>query len=530
MVIHIIYKEKHRSYCQTQLDDWFPWLHQIYHNRHLVMIEWRWELKKAHHKRLSLFLKEKLPPVRRGRKQRDYPTRSVYRMDIPYHVAEVKVFKWFTRVWHQDRRETKPSFPASQLTLDRWKVTIKTGTSNEPAFVVPRFRRVRVVDRDEFCAGITDLGWVALRHYRDSPACLFYIFYLNDFSIVDDSTLLKSLEWREIGAYLPSDIVKYEVARLTLGFTTFVDYLRMTELYSSFEDQLAIAMARHPPKADRLARALRLIGVPRIRQLHEALKAECRALGLIKDKVWLWDGQFFEVWMKTERKADSRNKTELFGGWYNHGGKKRGFGIVQSTVVDWSGLVPLPITIRVYPANTNENIMFRETFVDCVKENPKPAVYLDTDKGPTGYQSIEQVRSSGVIPVMALGKNRTKNVVKTEEKKYKFDAPSTIGIDPHVLEIIYMMRTRIEEMFAATKVVFKQARLHGTGRDFLECEVLLVNIAIMLVALTAFKIGRPELAWRPNAFNNLRMDPEDVFPEQFKDLKKLRWVELPGIK
>nr|MDO8119335.1 transposase [Candidatus Sigynarchaeota archaeon] len=530
MAIRVVYKEKHRSYCQTQLDDWIPWLHEVYHERHLAMIEWRWELKKAYYKNLPAFLKKNLPPLRRGRIYRDYPTRKVYRMDIPHHVAEVKAFKWFTRVWHQNRQDSKPETPANQLLLDRWIPAEPTLKPAKHTTVVPRFRRIRVVDRDEFCKDITNLGWAALHQYKDSPACLFYIFYLNDFSIVDDEKLLESASWREIGAYLPSDIVKYEIARLMLGFTTFVDYLRMTELYSSFEDQLSIAMACHPPKADRLAKALRLIGPTRIRQLHEALKAECRALGLIKDKVWLWDGQFFEVWMKNERKTSSRNNTELYGGWYNHGGKKRGFGIVQSTIVDWSGYVPLPISIHVFPANTNENVMFRETLAKCVKENPKSAWFLDTDKGPTGYESIELVSKLGMVPVMALGKNRTRNVTKTKLKKYKFDAPSTCGIDQRVLEIVYMMRTRIEEIFTHVKVVFKQARLHGSSHDFLEVEVLLVGIAIMLIALTAFKIGKPELAWRPTAFNNMRMDPEDVFPERMNELKKLRWVDIPGVK
>ncbi|MEX2684375.1 MAG: hypothetical protein Q6373_022580, partial [Candidatus Sigynarchaeota archaeon] len=68
-----------------------------------------------------------------------------------------------------------------------------------------------------------------------------------------------------------------------------------------------------------------------------------------------------------------------------------------------------------------------------------------------------------------------------------------------------MMRTRIEEIFTHVKVVFKQARLHGTSHDFLNAEVLLIGITIMLVTLTSFKIGKPELAWRPTAFNNIHV-------------------------
>jgi|SRR5271157_49277 len=522
MAIHVIYKEKYRSFYQTQVDDWFPGLLVVYYKRHREMQEWRWQLKKEYYEKLPEFIKKTKPRLRRGALKKDYPTRKAYRMDIPYQVKQVEHFKWFAPCWRQDRQEAPPLLPKNQTTLNRWLIDPFMLEKTATHVVVPRFRKPRVVDRDEFCGDITNLGWNALRRYHDSPACLFYIFYLNDFSVIDDEALLRSSQWREIGAYLASDIVKYELARLLLGFVTFTDYFRMMELFPSFEDHLAIAMTRHLPSGDRLVKALRIIGVSRIRQFHEALKLECRALGLIKDKVWLWDGQFFEVWMKRERKKDSRDKTELFGGWYNHGGKKRGFGIVQSTIVDWSGFVPIPITIRVYPANTNDNIMFRDTFADGLKENPKAALFLDTDKGPSSYESINQVHAAGIIPVMALGENRTRNVVKTKEKEYKFDSPSTEGIDARVLELIYMMRTRIEEIFAAIKVVFKQARLHGTGRDFLEIEVILINIAIMLIALTAFKIGRPDLAWKPTAFNNLKLHPEHVFPERMKELRKLR--------
>jgi hypothetical protein len=522
MVLRVVYKNKQRSYCQMQLDDYLPFSLDFLHQFHLDMIEFRYQRKKEWYQQLPAWRKKAMPPLRRGRKARDYPTRKVYDMTVPSQVGEVKQFKWFTRIWHQNRVKPLSPVPANQLTLERWMPATANQVDPIRHVVVPRFRSVPVLGQDDFCEDITNLGWLALRQYRDSPACLFYIFYMNDFSVLDDDALLSSEKWKQIGSYLASDIVKYELARLLLGFVTYTDYLRMAELFPAFEDQLAIAMARHPPAANRLARGLQLVGIARVRALHETLKNECRELGLIKDKVWLWDGHFYETWMKNQRKEGSRNKSELFGGWYNHGGKKRGFGIAQSVIADWSGYVPLPITVRVFPANENDNIMFRDTFDAALEENPRPALFIDTDKGPSGDKSIELSVKHGVVPVIALSDNRKQGVIKTSVKKYRFDAAATKGIDPAVLERVYMMRTRIEEMVAPINVLFRKSRLHGTGKDFLEIEVLLINIVIMLIGLTAFKIGRPNLAWKPSAFTNMKLHPRAVFPDRFKAIESLR--------
>ncbi|MHA1716714.1 MAG: hypothetical protein ACTSXP_13810 [Promethearchaeota archaeon] len=139
-----------------------------------------------------------------------------------------------------------------------------------------------------------------MHHYHDSKAALSYIFYLNDFSDILNDDLLSTADWKKIGNYLALDIVKYELGRLLLGFSTFSDYFRAIELIPDLEDHLTISMAHHPPSGGRHVKALRLIGVERIRRLFNELVAECRSLGLIKDKIWLWDGQLIKFWLQNE--------------------------------------------------------------------------------------------------------------------------------------------------------------------------------------------------------------------------------------
>nr|MDO8119114.1 transposase [Candidatus Sigynarchaeota archaeon] len=533
MALHVVYQTKKRSFYQTQLDDWISNAFETFDRWHQEMEEWRWQLKKQFYQQAPEYIKATLPPLRRGRKKKACPSRSTYFTNIPSHLAELRRLRWFSR--HQDLPddETSPSpaqdqsaptsLPENKMSLDHWLLAGSPTQDSAEKIVIPKFRTPRIVAKDEFCMDMTNLGWAALHRSRDAPACLFHVFYMNDFSALDDDELLASPAWKEIGACLPSDIVKYAIGQLMLGFPTYTDYIRMAELIPNFEDHLAIKLGRHPPSGDRLVQGLRAIGVERLRAFSEALNTQFREKSLVKDVVWLWDGVFVEAWMKNERKEGSRNKTELYGGWYNHGGKKKGFGIIMSIIVDWCGFVPIPIAVEVYPANNNDNIMFRDTFIKTIEGSGIKPRFLDTDKGSSGRDSLDLVASKEVIPVMALGENRKYNFIKTTKKEYKFDTITTEGVDESVLEKIYMMRTRIEEMFSTIKEIFDIHRLHGTGKEIIEIEAHLMTIIFQLIPFTAFKIGKPNLAWKPTAFREMKVHPKEVFPDRFKELKTYRW-------
>jgi len=533
MTLHVVYQTKKKSFYQTQLDDWLPNAFDTFDRWHQEMEDWRWQLKKQFYQQAPEYIKATLPPLRRGRKKKACPSRSTYFTNISSHLAELRRLRWFSRHHDLPDDETSPSPvqdkqaptipPEYTMSLDPWLPAGSATQDSVEKIVIPKFRTPRIVGKDEFCKDMTNLGWLALHQSRDAPACLFHVFYMTDFSALDDDELLASPAWRKIGAYLPSDIVKYAIGQLILGLPTYTDYLRWAELVPNFEDHLAIQVGRHPPSADRLVQGLRAIGVERMKAFLDEVNANLREHDLLKDVVWLWDGKFIAAWMKNGRKKGSRNKTELYGGWYNHGGKKKGFGVVLSIIVDWCGFVPLPIAVEIYPANTNDNVMCRDTFIKTIACNDHQPRFWVTDKGPSGRKSLDLVASKNIIPVMALGENRKDNFIKTSKKEYKFDTITTVGVDESVLEKIYMMRTRIEEMFSTIKEIFDMDRLHGTGKEFIEIEAILMTLVLQLIPFTAFKIGKPNLAWRPTAFREIKIHPKEVFPERFKELKRYRW-------
>ncbi|MHA1716715.1 MAG: hypothetical protein ACTSXP_13815 [Promethearchaeota archaeon] len=71
-------------------------------------------------------------------------------------------------------------------------------------------------------------------------------------------------------------------------------------------------------------------------------------------------------------------------------------------IVDWSGVVPLPIEVRVYPANRNDNLMFRDTFKRCFSRSSHVPTFVAADKGPSCKDSLQLIkkesREIGIIP------------------------------------------------------------------------------------------------------------------------------------
>lgn len=60
-------------------------------------------------------------------------------------------------------------------------------------------------------------------------------------------------------------------------------------------------------------------------------------------------------------------------------------------------------------------------------------------------------------------------------------------------------------------------------------DIILLNCLGVLIPLTAYKLGRPDLMWSPSEFRFLTMDPQEIVPTLFKEIEKLRWDERhPG--
>ncbi len=88
-------------------------------------------------------------------------------------------------------------------------------------------------------------------------------------------------------------------------------------------DYLAINITHSLPFPHHFHEILKKIGSARVQAFFNEKVNEARQLGLIRDRIYIWDGQFHETWLK-DQKPRKPGLEPFYGGVYNHGGQKSG--------------------------------------------------------------------------------------------------------------------------------------------------------------------------------------------------------------
>lgn len=530
MPYHIIYKNSKRNWTQYTIGDYVKGLNQI-HERFLdAMEEGKWKLKHQRYYEVKAKHLTKLAPLRRGRKKTLYPSKNIYCMNKPKDLAELKQFPWFTKAWSQNRDHPQILIGKGQKTLDPYLNQPKVRLLREriEKIYIPHFHSPRYAQKEEFCSNMANWAWGACHMPTKKAGLVSHVFYLNSFEYFDDPSFLTEIQWR--AKYLPSDVIKFELHRLLEGFESFNDYFRMYEISPVMMDLQAINMTHSPPSSHHFTERLKQIGVEPIKAFFAQLVAEARSLGLVRDVIHLWDGQFHKTWLQKD-KPRKKGLEPFFGGTYNHGGAKVGVGVYQSTIMDWNGYCTIPIYTEIVPANRNENPVMRETILHAYGTNqdtPVPTYFL-ADRGPSGFKTQQSIWDFGSFPIIPLKETVKENVRVTHKKKYRFYRQFVGDSPDSTLEKLYAIRTRIEEHYNLNDTVYKMARLHCCGESMTKIENLLVNCLGVLIPLTAFKIGRPDLMWSPTSFRSHLIHPEKIFPQHYRDLNDFRWDDMVTI-
>lgn len=521
-IIH--YRNNSRNWGQHSLGDYCPGLNQI-HERILDTFEQgKWFAKKRRYELLKRKGGKKTILLRRGRIIKPYPTKSHYFMDDPRDLAEVKRFAWFCPLWKQKRAHRDDTVNGQQQILDRYfENTDGNLTYNRAKRIyLPHFHMARHVQKEEFCLNMNSWAWEACRMPTKKVGLCCHIFYLNSFDLFDDRGYMDEIGW--VGKALPSDLIKFEIHRLLQGFESMNDYFRMYEINPAAMDVHTINTTHQIPSSHHYLEYLKKVGLSRVEMFFKRLVDEARRYGLIRDIIHIWDGQFHETWLQQD-KPRKQGLEQFFGGTYNHGGNKVGVGVYQSTIMDWNGYCAIPIHCQVVPANKNENPVLRNTVKAAYSNQnpqPKPFFFL-ADRGPSGLKTQQEIWDLGMYPIIPLKKNIVKGVIITEKKKHRFYACFVQSGVSNTLEKLYNIRTRIEEHYSLNEIVYRTARLHCCGEIMTKIEIMLINCLGVLIPLTAFKIGRPDLMWSPSLFRSHIIHPERIFSGQFRELEKMRW-------
>ena len=299
-----------------------------------------------------------------------------------------------------------------------------------------------------------------------------------------------------------NNIIKLEIARCKMGYSNFESFIREFNQNKALRNELNIEN-RDRITLSSYRRNLKCI-YPYLVEYAQLLIQECRNLNLIGDKIWIWDRRFFECNCSGLKNKKTGMLSDPDAGHYV---KKTGTysvlsgtGYTDTCVVDsWWGL---PVYWDAVNASKNDNTIFQETIIQCMKSETHKPLFMVADAGPDSHTSNQVVIDHGVIPIIAARANSVGTILKTETGTHfrGIYIPRKFHI---LLGKIYNLRTIVERKNSNEVVGYNRSKTPTRRIEWAKMFVSIGNITSLLTALTAFKVGRKDLIRAPTAFRRL---------------------------
>ena len=130
---------------------------------------------------------------------------------------------------------------------------------------------------------------------------------------------------------------------------------------------------------------------------------------------------------------------------------------------------------------------------------------LIADSGPYCLQNMENIRFKGLIPIIRARKHLKTHPIREIKKGFFFntDYIPKEWSDDYFLKI-YSLRPMIEQGNSYNNTFYNASRMNTRGLDAAIKLRSIIYILELLKALTAYKLGRPDLIMKPSAFESSR--------------------------
>jgi len=371
---------------------------------------------------------------------------------------------------------------------------------------IPYKVKLLIVKSKDYMETVLPLNQIlAFRCIKTFKGYLGNIFSLNPSIDSYFSTLQVSMGYTpQLEELAFNNIFKLEVSRCKLGYSNLESFIRDYNQNQALKKELKIK-SRGKITLSSYRRNLKMI-YPYLDKFAGILIQECRNLNLIGDKIWIWDRRFFECNCSGLKNKETGKLSDPDAGHYvKKTGKYSvlsGTGYTDTCIVDsWWGL---PVYWDAVNASKNDNTIFQDTINQCIESTTVKPFFVIADAGPDSHPSNETVIEKGVVPIIAARANSVGNILKTEKGTH-FRAQYIPRIYHKLLGKLYNIRTTVERKNSNDVVGYNRSKTPTRGIIWAKTYVSISNIAALLTALTAFKVGRHDLIRAPRAFRRLNV-------------------------
>jgi hypothetical protein len=324
----------------------------------------------------------------------------------------------------------------------------------------------------------------------------------NDFSCFD--AFQAELEEKGISLknWFLQDIVIYALFSRQNGLQNYAELERwMSIIGRNPLDTITRQPDRVPTAAD-MSFVLHDVGSVPFRTFFLQLVREAITLRVINPRVLIWDGQFIRASSNNNINKEKGTYNDPDAGYYRHIGKKLGVGYMPGILYAYCGDRCLPIYFKMSTGSVNYNPAFRATLVEFLDLKIGQWALVIVDAGAYSEASLKLCFSLGLVPIIRGKKNlKSPDIVELKPGYFfnrKYIPPG--WSDASILKI-FAGRTAIERGNSPNNMVFHANRLNTRGKIGAEIQRYIIYSLELLQAITAFKIGRPDLIGKFTAFS-----------------------------
>jgi hypothetical protein len=378
---------------------------------------------------------------------------------------------------------------------------------SKPEYLL-RFRKIPRYTKDEHAGGfIPDRDWTIARSMPAFTGFFNHLFELNDFSMLDEIQEALENEGISFKGIAIHDAVVWELLRLQLGFHDYTGIEKMLRFIGGNPLSPLLHDECFLPSAADISHVMTRIPARKLFDFYQERVTEAIDLKIIVPRVLLWDTQFVRSNSNNNKNKITNTYTDPDAGYGRHLGRKLGVGYKVSSLYAYCGSWnrAFPVYFDMFPANKSDNPIFRETLSSYLDKGVGECKMIVADTGAYSLKNLEFCIKKGIFPIIRAKKNLVTHPIMEIRKGYWFNSDYfPPGWGPDDVRYIYKRRPAIEAGQSANNTFYNAKRMNTRGIENATRGRVMIYILDLVRALTAVKIGRPDLISTLTAFSTSR--------------------------
>jgi hypothetical protein len=377
-------------------------------------------------------------------------------------------------------------------------------TEEPERFRMPYHFKIPVIEKSAFVMDLmSDMEYNYYKTFKSCRGSFYFIAALNDFSLFDKYQLDNPAVQRACGDYSLADFVKLRLFMDKLGYKNYEQFYRAKEYMPFLPLELdldTIDTLEDMPHVSTFEHGLNVAGSKPVMMFFNQLLGESTKYKLVDFKVLMGDGTFFHANCNNNVNKETSKYNDPDAGFRRHGGKIYGAGYLGDCVSSHQGKYVLPVHFCVYPGQVNEAGSFATTFKSIPEWIKSQCQVFLGDKGKYSIDNCKLVHDANIVPIIDAPPNIVNHNLVDTPKKHRFNVDFIPSGWISELGRIYALRGLHEASFSQDSLVYPGKRLSGYTLDIATQHFAFLKCLDHLTALTAYKSGRPDLAWSSTAF------------------------------